>query len=384
MAPQSKHATASASAKSKPRGSCTRALIVAATVAVATAEPLRVGIAAGGAAAEDQQLSRATLRTIPREDNVTFGAVRQYLANSLPVVLTGWDAGRLSRAELDGLCGERPLFGSCEDPEVSSVKFSSPEAAEREEWGALETLPRLDHLLSNLSALLAAQEDASFRIDRRHEDGSVQPIAGSALYLHDAPLVHSCPALLQRLRAPRFFPVDFLQQMDAHMPWEAGCVPRKLQHHPSLFVGAGSSRSGLHRDALGTRFWMAVLSGTKTFRLTSQRDSLELKSRRPTNCDAVVADVEHAAQRTLKPNLEAELCPGFNFDLFEDETGAAGGGTARGVAAGGSAGGAGVAGGGGEGPVTDGPLTVWEADVSAGELIFIPEGWAHQVAHLTP
>ena len=51
----------------------------------------------------------------------------------------------------------------------------------------------------------------------------------------------------------------------------------------------------------------------------------------------MVADVEHAAQRTLKPNLEAELCPGFNFDLFEDETGAAGGGTARGAGRGAAA-----------------------------------------------
>ena len=38
-----------------------------------------------------------------------------------------------------------------------------------------------------------------------------------------------------------------------------------------------------------------------------------------------------------------------------------------------------AAGGGGGDPVSNGEVTVWEGSVGAGELIFIPESWAHEV-----
>jgi len=182
-------------------------------------------------------------------------------------------------------------------------------------------------------------------------------LRGRDLYLFDAPLHYHCPALLQRLPVPRYFPVDFKLQLGPSYERGLGDSCSAAFHHPSIFVGAATSQTGLHRDGKGVRFWLAVLEGTKTVRMTDPHDSLLLKERRPTECDKKVMELELRANRTHKYHLHNELCQGYGFNLFSGDAD-------------------------GGGPVTDGPLVVWEANVSAGEVVFIPEYWAHQVRNL--
>ena len=341
------------------------AVLVSSASSTATHDTRRHTVAydAYGQPRTDAAENTATVQAIPREHDISFGDFRrQYLATSRPAVVSGamdgWEAGRISLAELDELCGDGPLFGACGDAKQSSVKYHASSATGAS-WGSLATLPRDDApALHNLSALFAAQRDAAFRVEVPSADVP-SALGGRALYLHDAALHYHCPRLLERLRAPRYFPVDHLRQSGPARV-TSGCDP--ALGHPSLFVGAAASQSGLHRDSKGTRFWMAVLAGTKTFRATDAATSLALKARRPTACDARVAEFVRASGRVADPSVANELCPGYRFDLFSGGDDGGDGGAAD-----------------GRGPRTDGPAVVWEANVSAGELIFLPEGWAHQV-----
>ena len=114
------------------------------------------------------------------------------------------------------------------------------------------------------------------------------------MYLNDASIDLLCPALLPELRVPRFFPIDYQLQMrnlhdfDGRHPGYR-CSDIGGVQWPSLFIGGPSTGSRLHVDSHGTRFWMGVLEGTKTFRLVSPRDTRHL--RKSTHC----ASVEGAA-----------------------------------------------------------------------------------------
>lgn len=314
---------------------------------------------------------RARLEKIPRENNISFAEFREkYLATSLPVIVSGamedWPASSYTFADIDAVCGARPLYTECR-PSEGFVKYRHTTAAEK--WGALATLPRDDSVLANVSQLIAVQADPSFEMlvhmhgGEYGESGQKVRVRGPELYLHDAMLELFCPELLEKLRAPRYFPVDYLRQIGPHRP-PSDCL--SYSFHPSLFLGAAHTQSGLHRDSRSSRFWMAVIKGTKTFRILDPADSLTLKARRPTECDERVARVLANASRTLRPNLVAETCPGFTFDLF------GGDGDAEGFAA-------------GLGPNVDGgDVRVWEGDVRAGDIIFIPEYWAHAVLNHDP
>ena len=279
---------------------------------------------------------RATLRPIPREHDISFGDFKEkYLATSMPVIISGamgaWEAAPLSSRGVDEICGERPLRDACE-PDAGHVKFKT--TARSNDWGSLATLPPNDAILANFSQLLAAQADESWYVDLE-AGGERHHIAGSDLYLHDAPLEIYCPALLAKLRAPkcarrlshsprwrghhlapsraftralRYFPVDFRQQMGPQADnGDAPCSSSRRHAHPSLFLGPARTQSGLHRDSMATRFWMGVLQGTKTFRITDQVDSLVLKSRRPTSCDQTVSEILEGAGRSHKPSLANEV-----------------------------------------------------------------------------
>ncbi|EOD26749.1 hypothetical protein EMIHUDRAFT_457316 [Emiliania huxleyi CCMP1516] len=193
----------------------------------------------------------------------------------------------------------------------------------------------------NLSQLIAAQQDEgwSMRVEADPNDLSSRPVdqlrdtastgqhtvLGPQLYLHDTRISTLCPALLERVRPPRYFPVDQLRQLAGADFDKDDCRAYEYRSvHPSLFLGPAHSASGLHRDSKGTRFWMA------SFRLTDKVDSILLKQRGPTRCDEETIALHEKHRRTAKPNLFAEV-------------------------------------------------TVWEGSVGAGELIFIPESWAHEV-----
>ena len=340
-------------------------------------------------------LERATLVPIARAHNISFGEFRRkFLATSTPVVVTGvmeeWEAGLLNHSGLDELCGDGPVFGFCGDRDLSQVKYHVRDLQSK--WASLAVLPRDKAPLANISQLLAAQRNPNFTISTGQGPtplslsawfeepsrwwwqlaamlmGLPRHVTGPELYLHDSPLHHHCPALLGKLRSPRYFPVNLLHQLGpgtaSHR--DQSCGPFSIK--PSLFVGAASSRSGLHVDAHGTRFWMGVLRGTKTWRIVSPEAGADLRRRRPTPCDDIFFRLLRVHALELDPRVYSELCPGMGTDLFagdddrsadEDDDD------------------------GGKPPAPrTGPLEVWEATVSAGEIIFIPELWAHQVHNL--
>lgn len=328
-----------------------------------------VGLAAAGLGWAPWYLAAAPVRASPvaREHNISYSEfVRRYAATGTPVVLSGaadsWPAAGLNAPRLRALCGERTLFPPCESDPSSrypgSIKVLSTQTQGRE-WGSLAAVPPTARL-STLADLIDAQRDGAWRT---MVDGEAR--SGTELYLHDASIDVLCPALLDELRPPRHFPVDYLQQYGAAQARRrAGalpdCRPGPLgaAPHPSLFVAPAASSTGLHRDAGGTRFWMAVLSGRKKFRLLSPADSLALRARRPTGCDERVRAWLRASGRPEledDANLVLEACPGYDDDLWAEQLR-----------------------GGGDG------VAVWEAEVAEGDLIFIPQWWAHQVRNLAP
>ena len=317
-------------------------------------------VAAGAAAyamllaAEPEPLS-PVLRKIAREHNISFGDFRRkYLAKSTPVIVDGWSTEPLlTRDDIVQSCGDDHLHDPC-DPESIPVKYH---ARGSHAWAGLADVPRNDAALANFRDLLAAQGNRSFRMS----DGEGRALSGAQLYLFDASLAIYCPRLLAKLRAPRYFPVDYLRQMGPR--FSTPCEGRPS--HPSLFVGPGRSQSGFHRDSFGTRFWMAVHEGSKAFRLTDPAMTLRLKRARPTPCDKTLLGIWATLKRAISERVTSELCGGYNVDLFADGDDAASALMAA-LAADGERG------------------VIWEGTVGAGELIFIPELWGHQVRNLEP
>ena len=296
------------------------------------------------------------LRAIPRVVNITFGEFRRdFLATSTPVIvsgsLDGWPRrGRLSLDRIVEVCGGRSIYPPCAR---EKVVVHAPKIASKR-WGGLWSIPPNERL-QNFSDLIAAQQDDGWAGELLEEGAGADrrvDVRGAELYLFDAPIAIFCPALLAELRAPRYFPVDFLRQLGEYGPEADDCVladeccayPRP---HPSLFVGRASARSGLHIDSRATRFWMAVHAGAKEFRLLDRAASLRLHADRPTECFSSASAAMAAKNRKPKPHLLTEVCPGVDGDLF-----------------------------------AGGRADVWSGRVAEGDIIFIPEFWAHQVQNL--
>ena len=302
-------------------------------------------------------------RHIARLQNASLHEFRPFLTGSQPAIITGavlgwsdsgWDLDRLQK-----LCGRRTLFPECAQKDNGHVKVHMPSDYL---WGSLVATGNISHLLPTISHLMDAQAQGDgWRMEGLLANG--MPTTGDELYLHDAPLAHYCPAALAELRAPRYFTADMRLQGMAPVDVAASasadsddCSAWRASH-PSLFLGAATSRTGLHRDGDGSRFWMAVLRGTKRFRLIDPGAARRLREAKPTACDRSERHSLRAAQPAKEPDPELvlELCPGWDMDLFAP-------GAEDAMA--------------GE--------TLWEGTVGPGELIFIPERWAHQVVNDSP
>lgn len=227
-------------------------------------------------------------------------------------------------------------------------------------WGSLAATGNISSSLPTIAHLIEAHAQAEgWRMQIKGKTRT-----GKELYLHDAPLASFCPAALAELRVPRYFTADV--RLQAMPPVDVAASASADTHdcsawrarHPSLFLGASGSRTGLHRDGDGSRFWMVVLSGTKRFRLIDPLTARRLRAAKPTACDRSERDSLQAASpaRVPDPELVLELCPGWDLDLFAPPG-------AEDVLAG---------------------ETLWEGTVGAGDLIFIPERWAHQVINESP
>jgi len=108
--------------------------------------------------------------------------------------------------------------------------------------------------------------------------------------------------------------------------------------HPSIFIGGSGTQSGIHSDTYASRFWMAVLKGKKHYRIFNQSDARYLY---PTETpEDVTEDGYHSY---------------FEADAFEPDL---------------------------KKHPEFAKATLWEANVTAGDIIFVPEMWIHQVRNL--
>ena len=168
------------------------------------------------------------LRAIPRVVNISFGEFRRdFLATSTPVIvsgsLDGWPRrGRLSLDRIVEVCGGRSIYPPCAR---EKVVVHAPKIASKR-WGGLWSIPPNERL-QNFSDLIAAQQDDGWAGELLEEGAGADrrvDVRGAELYLFDAPIAIFCPALLAELRAPRYFPVDFLRQLGEYGPEADDCV----------------------------------------------------------------------------------------------------------------------------------------------------------------
>ena len=265
-------------------------------------------------------------RPIPRMHAPSFGRFRaEHLATSTPAIITGaldgWAASKWSRDALIKRCGARSLNVCAGWPDLY---LRLPDVS-RPTVPQLSTAPASAFNYTTVEAVLHAQRQ------------------GLPLYLHDWSLELFCPALFDDIRSPRYFPADcklqnsatILRQIDRNHPCASFHPQLSASMHPSLFVSSNRTHSSLHADSRGTRFWMALFHGTKRFRLWNASDTLRCLR-------ATDTDTAHPLQYATT----------FDDDAFFPD--------ARRSAA--------LA-----------HCVAWEGVLSAGEMIFIPEGWPHAV-----
>lgn len=313
------------------------------------------------------------LHAIPRLHAPSLSQFRKaHLSKSTPAVVSGalgsWPALQWGDAFDDNLvrvCGDRPLLSEC-DGNTGIVQFDRTYVGTS--WAALADVEKLN-LTTVRDLLHAFRHDSTVEVQRGAAVADAvapetQRARASSLYLWDKSIDVLCPRLLDQLRVPRYFPVDYTQQcatawarMHRHLCSDNSRTG--AAGHPAIFIGPAGTGSGLHADSEASRFWMVVLKGQKRFRLIAPADALA--HLHPTD---VVAAGGGAADY-----------PGtFNVDIFAtpeiaDDAGACG---SVGVVANGPR----------RGACLSPTLKVWEANVSAGDLIFIPQKWAHQVQNV--
>lgn len=153
---------------------------------------------------------------------------------------------------------------------------------------------------------------------------------GHEVVLFDAPLLHHCPSLQHRVRVPKYFPRDYYLLLD----WWMGHDPRETRNWPSIIVSKKGGGTYLHADSGMTRFWAQQLSGRKRWRVFPLRESHNLAP---------------------SPHLHYYYPIIFELDAFHPDFY--------------------------KYPDANG-VVVYEQITEPGDLIFIPEGWAHQVENL--
>jgi len=79
--------------------------------------------------------------------------------------------------------------------------------------------------------------------------------AQELLYLFDWSIPTHAPELAKELVIPKYFAGDFLQRTSP------GSLYQDIW--PSLFIAPAGLHSGLHVDAFGSNFWMALFQGRK-------------------------------------------------------------------------------------------------------------------------
>jgi len=153
---------------------------------------------------------------------------------------------------------------------------------------------------------------------------------GHEIVLFDAPLLHHCPSLKESVRVPKYFPRDYYLLID----WLNGKNPKDFRNWPSIIISKKGGGTYLHADSGMTRFWAQQLSGRKRWRVFPLSESHKLY---PT------------------PHMHYYYPIVFEVDAFQPDFI--------------------------KYPKLKG-ATVYETITEPGDVIFIPEGWAHQVENL--
>jgi len=147
-------------------------------------------------------------------------------------------------------------------------------------------------------------------------------------YLFDWGLPYHCQSILESYSVPKYFATDYFQRIPDKV-W--GKDSSGYKHSwPSLFIGTGDTRSGLHVDAVQSHFWMAMISGRKRWGIVTP-DHVPFLYPNPNTATFDIGDI-------------------FDVDLARY-------------------------------PLAS-KAKIWETIIEAGDLIFVPGGSAHQIRNL--
>jgi len=160
--------------------------------------------------------------------------------------------------------------------------------------------------------------------------GAAAPSAAAAKGRSDAALSAAADAL----PAPRFFPRDYEIALGGEGMWRKGGVGFD---DPDLFVSKAGTQTHVHIDAHCTRFWMLGLSGRKLWRVLPPSELPHLAPARNEKGG------EHFLADVLDPTAEVNADVGARLDEVK---------------------------------------TLYEFELVPGDLVLIPERWAHAVQNL--
>jgi len=239
------------------------------------------------------------------------------------------DVGLWTRADLISECGDNELVRSEEDDDDADCD-DFPSAYSDDDCHRVRVVNTT--LLGKAWGSLAVADLGEFNITTMRDLLIAQDTTpeGSQLYLHDCAVHHCCPSMSDRLRVPKYFPRDYRDLKSD--PKLVGKM--KARHFPSIFVSKADTGSPLHSDADMSRFWVHMLSGKKLWRIFPPSEYWRLYPS--------TEDDDYYPQIFAVDAMEPD------FEKF---------------------------------PHLEGAL-VYETVLSAGEVLFVPEGWPHQVYNL--
>eukprot|EP00808_Paulinella_micropora_P003127 g14523.t1 len=275
------------------------------------------------------------IRQVQRVKNITYNEFKNKFSRSdlaVPLIIENsmdeiFDINDWTRENINAVCGDRSIMRKrrCEDNQArEEAKIDVYDCHCVREFNA--------SLIGKSWAGLQPSDTYSLGIRTLSDFLRVQDTPqGAHLYLHDAPLLHYCPPMMERLRLPRYFPHDL--RLFNSDPERIG-KGAKNSYHPGIFIAKKGTGSKLHSDSKCTRFYMFMLSGAKLWRLAPPSENWRLAPK-------------YEAQDWYPLKYEADI---INPD-FEAH------------------------------PDLDGAL-IYETVLKPGELLFVPEMWAHQVENL--
>jgi hypothetical protein len=270
------------------------------------------------------------IRPFRRLGNITVESFEQNYASpdvALPTIFENitsdvFDASRWTRQALMDVCGESKIVLRYKDGCSGHV-------------GANKTCHHVRKIDPNIFGEewggLGSVDVDNLKIETVRDLLSLQDSEnGTDFVLFDAPLLHHCPLARDWIRVPKYFSRDYYLIED----WMNGKDPVHGRNWPSIIVSKKGKGTFLHSDSGMTRFWTQQLSGSKKWRVFPPSENWRLY---PTK------GLHHFYPAFFKVDAMS-----LSYDKY---------------------------------PLMDGAI-VYETEIYPGEVLFIPEGWAHQVLNL--